>query len=70
MSVCRAAWCDRIPPSLRAALVVETSQSGGKHVIYRCAESVSGNMKLASDLRDNQLVILIETRGEGGLYAY
>lgn len=63
-----AAWCDRIPPSLRANLVVEASQSGGKHVLYRCTEPVSGNMKLASGVRDNQLVTLIETRGEGGLF--
>ena len=31
-------------------LVIETSQSGGRHVIYRCSELVSGNLKLAQRL--------------------
>lgn len=34
-------------PGLLAALVIETSQSGGKHVIYRAADAISGNQKLA-----------------------
>ena len=30
-----------------ASLIIEKSQSGGRHVIYRCQTDVSGNMKLA-----------------------
>jgi hypothetical protein len=48
--------------------VIETSQSGGKHVIYRCSEPINGNMKLAMGFRDGAMVTLIETRGEGGLF--
>jgi len=43
-------WCDRIKqadPNLLDRLVIETSQSGGRHVIYRCDSDVSGNLKLA-----------------------
>ncbi len=62
------AWKQQIPPELFARLVIETSQSGGKHVIYRCLEPINGNMKLAMGFRDGALVTLIETRGEGGLF--
>ncbi|MCU0709498.1 MAG: bifunctional DNA primase/polymerase, partial [Pirellula sp.] len=62
------AWSAMIPPDLLARLVIETSQSGGKHVIYRCTEPINGNMKLAMGYRDGSLVTLIETRGEGGLF--
>ena len=62
------AWAAQIPADLRERLVIETSQSGGKHVIYRCSEPINGNMKLAMGLRDGALVTLIETRGEGGLF--
>ncbi|MCU0710014.1 MAG: bifunctional DNA primase/polymerase, partial [Pirellula sp.] len=62
------AWAATIPPALLARLVIETSQSGGKHVIYRCSEPINGNMKLAMGYRDGSLVTLIETRGEGGLF--
>lgn len=62
------AWSALIPPELLTRLVIETSQSGGRHVIYRCGTSVNGNMKLASGRRDESLVTLIETRGEGGLF--
>ncbi len=34
-------------PDLLPRLVVETTQSGGRHVIYRCREPISGNLKLA-----------------------
>ena len=34
-------------PELLGRLVIERSQSGGRHAIYRCAEPVSGNRKLA-----------------------
>ena len=62
------AWKEQIPPELFARLVIETSQSGGKHVIYRCTEPINGNMKLAMGFRDGAMVTLIETRGEGGLF--
>jgi len=35
-------------PGLLDRLVIETTPSGGFHVVYRCDEPVSGNMKLAS----------------------
>jgi hypothetical protein len=62
------AWAAKISTEMLAKLVVETSQSGGKHVIYRCVTPVSGNLKLAQGRRDGQPVTLIETRGEGGLF--
>lgn len=70
-------------PGLLDRLVVETSQSGGWHVVYRCEGEIGGNMKLAQRTRfaaDSGLpatssrsaapgvVTLIETRGEGGLF--
>jgi len=61
-------WKEQIPSELFARIVIETSQSGGKHVIYRCTEPINGNMKLAMGFRDGALVTLIETRGEGGLF--
>lgn len=62
------AWFESLPADLHDRLVIETSQSGGKHVIYRCTETVDGNLKLAQGLRQGKLVTLIETRGEGGLF--
>lgn len=62
------AWTSEIPPELLNRLVIESSQSGGRHVIYRCEEPVCGNIKLAQDRREGQIVTLIETRGEGGLF--
>lgn len=43
-------WCELVAtesPALIERLVVERSQSGGRHVIYRSEEPVSGNRKLA-----------------------
>ncbi|MDB5390748.1 MAG: hypothetical protein JWM11_6394, partial [Planctomycetaceae bacterium] len=34
-------------PGLLDRLVIERSQSGGKHVIYRCKSEIPGNLKLA-----------------------
>ena len=62
------AWWERIPAELRERLGVETTPSGGMHVIYRCAAPVCGNLKLAQRLVGDQVVTLIETRGEGGLF--
>lgn len=61
------AWSEKIPSDLKAKLVIEKTPSGGFHVAYRCAEVVGGNTKLAQGIRNDKLVTLIETRGEGGL---
>ena len=64
-----AAVVETEAPGLLTQLLVERSQSGGKHVVYRCAEPVCGNMKLAQRHGENgRPVTLIETRGEGGLF--
>ncbi|RLS72782.1 MAG: hypothetical protein DWH99_05190, partial [Planctomycetota bacterium] len=34
-------------PQLASSLVIERSQSAGKHVVYRCQEAIGGNRKLA-----------------------
>jgi hypothetical protein len=90
-----AAWSKLVTaeaPGLLDRLVVETSPSGGWHVVYRCVEPVCGNLKLASRREDlpgpepvvrfgktykprkdrdghwHITLVLIETRGEGGLF--
>ncbi len=62
-----AAWWDRIPVDLRNRLVIETTQSGGRHAIYRCETSICGCRKLAQRKDGDTVITLIETRGEGGL---
>jgi hypothetical protein len=62
------AWMDRIDPDLRDHLVIESTPSGGMHVIYRCEVPVCGNIKLAQHKVDDKVQTLIETRGEGGLF--
>ncbi len=62
------AWANKIPAELFDKLVIESSQSGGHHVAYRCSEPVSGNLKLAQRRIDDNVVTLIETRGDGGLF--
>lgn len=62
-------WKARIASAeLLGKLVIEYSQSGGVHVIYRFESEVQGNVKLAQGQRDGKLQALIETRGEGGLF--
>ena len=62
-------WSRKIPLELLDRLVVETSQSGGWHVVYRCEGEIDGNMKLAQRAdEDGRPITLIETRGEGGLF--
>ena len=61
-------WKDCVNSALFSRLVVEQTPSGGYHVLYRCAEKVSGNLKLARGERNAKLTTLIETRGEGGLF--
>jgi len=56
-------------PGLLDRLVVETSQSGGWHIVYRCEGTIGGNTKLAQRKgEDGRPVTLIETRGDGGLF--
>lgn len=63
-------------PGLLETLVIATTVSGGKHLLYRSPEAaISGNLKLAQrqatseELQkkpDDKLRVLIETRGQGG----
>ncbi|MBI5939836.1 MAG: bifunctional DNA primase/polymerase [Caulobacterales bacterium] len=49
------AWQDAVraeAPELLDRVVIERSPSGGCHVVYRCAEPVCGNLKLASRRED------------------
>ncbi|QDU33035.1 hypothetical protein KS4_10760 [Poriferisphaera corsica] len=64
------AWAKQISPELLNRLVIQGTPSGGWHVIYRCQTSISGNMKLAQrlDQSTGEILTLIETRGEGGLF--
>jgi hypothetical protein len=62
------AWWDRVPADLYERLVVQSTQSGGRHAVYRCEAPVCGNLKLAQRKNDEKVVTLIETRGEGGLF--
>ena len=63
-----AAWKESVDPALFTRLAVEQTPSGGFHVLYRCSEAVSGNLKLARGERDAKVKTLIETRGENGLF--
>lgn len=47
--------------------VLETTQSGGKHLAYRCETPVDGNLKLTTRTLDGTPKTTIETRGEGGI---
>jgi len=62
-------------PELWAILRIHKTPSGGYHILYRCAEGVEGNNKLAGRPADdaelalrpkNKTYNFIETRGEGG----
>ena len=61
-------WKARVEPGLFSRLAVESTPSGGFHVLYRCESYIGGNLKLARGERDAKLLTLIETRGEGGLF--
>ena len=37
------AWIDSISPEIQSRLIIESSQSGGCHVIYRSDQPVDGN---------------------------
>lgn len=62
-------FCDLLEnaePGLLRRLVIQQTQSGGYHLIYRCTgEKVGKNTKLASNEHKKTL---IETRGEGGYF--
>ena len=53
----------KVPLETLKKLVVQRTQSGGYHFIYRC-EDVSSSKKLAKNPKG---LAIIETRGEGGL---
>ena len=55
----------RIAPELYSRLVIEQSQSGGFHIIVRSEAPIPGNTVLA---KDSDGKVLIETRGEGGIF--
>ena len=55
-------------PGLSYRLVIERSQSGGRHIVYRCGCEIGRNMKLAQGERNGKIITLIETRGDGGLF--
>ena len=48
-------------PGLAEQLVIEGSQSGGRHVVYRCEAAIPGNLKLSQRIiqapNDQELVI-------------
>lgn len=59
-----APWVDLVnaeAPGLVKRLVIERSQSGGRHVVYRCEATIPGNLKLAQRIvpapNDQELVI-------------
>lgn len=53
---------------------IESTMSGGYHLIYRCDETLTGNTKLARRPKWNEKTnrfepdVIIETRGEGGYF--
>ena len=78
-------------PDILEAMLIEKSQSGGRHVVYLCEIPVGGNTKLATKIiaaqaegetvykdktykvtrngdRLEAYPVIIETRGEGGIF--
>lgn len=66
-------WCQRVAEldadaaQTLFSCVLETTQSGGKHLAYRCETEVNGNLKLTTRTVDGAAKTTIETRGEGGI---
>ena len=66
-------WCQRVAEldadaaQTLFSCVLETTQSGGKHLAYRCEKPVDGNLKLTTRTVDGAAKTTIETRGEGGI---
>ncbi|MCL5991393.1 MAG: bifunctional DNA primase/polymerase [Bacteroidetes bacterium] len=53
-------------PGLFDKLVIQKTQSGGYHIVYRCSV-IEGNLKLAKRWKnEKEQDTIIETRGEGG----
>ena len=52
-------WKAKVDPGLFSRLVVETTPSGGYHVLYRSAAKIEGNLKLARGERNAKLATLI-----------
>lgn len=63
----RVAELDESAAQTLFSCVLETTQSGGKHLAYRCETSVDGNLKLTTRAVDGAAKTTIETRGEGGI---
>jgi len=59
------AFMDKVPEHVKNKFVIETSQNGGKHIIFRVEDGPIPLTKLANDANGKTL---IETRGEGGLF--
>jgi hypothetical protein len=60
---------DAQAPGLVERLLIQKTQSDGKHAVYRCPDAtIPGNDKLALRLIDGEAKVLIETRGEGGYF--
>ena len=61
------AWCDLVEqrsPGLLGRLYLESSQSGGMHVAYRCEVPVCGNLRLAQRCLDAPSVDEVEYQGK------
>lgn len=63
---------DTIPHSIFKKLLIIKTKNNGYHLYYRC-KTISGNKKLAQrkatpeeELNGDKVLVLIETRGEGG----
>lgn len=69
---CFKPWIKLVPQELFDKLVIERTQRGGFHVLYKCESKVDGSQKLAQrkidkvGKDDDEIIVLIETRGEGG----
>lgn len=53
-------------PEMLDNIIIQKTQSGGYHIIYRREDEVPKNHKLAKKKKDGKVYTLIETRGEGG----
>ncbi len=53
-------------PNVFDKLLIQKTQNGGLHIIYRADCTIPGNMRLASRKINGKVDTYIETRGEGG----
>lgn len=57
-----------IPPGLFDRLLIQSTPSGGYHIIYMCpGVQIEGNQKLALSVKGE---VILETRGEGGYFCH